>query len=72
MLIIFIKVGQTHIEEVKLAEEIYEKLKSDTSISYSEIANKAFDAGRKKLALKVRHNPNLNMCGVFIYSLLKF
>ncbi|ODM96537.1 Vacuolar protein sorting-associated protein 16 [Orchesella cincta] len=47
------KVGQTHIEEGKLADEIYEKLKSDTNISYSEIANKAFESGRKKLALKL-------------------
>lgn len=41
------------MEEGRLADEIYEKLKSDTNISYSEIANKAFDSGRKKLALKV-------------------
>lgn len=57
------KVGQTHIEEGKLADEIYEKLKSDTSISYSEIANKAFDAGRKKLALKV-----VAICNLLISS----
>lgn len=42
-----------NIDEDKLAAEIHSKLKSDPSISYSEIANKALDAGRKKLALSV-------------------
>ena len=48
--------GQNHIPEIQLASEIHNKLKSDSSISYSEIANKAFDAGRKKLALSVRQH----------------
>ena len=51
--ILSVKVGQLHIEESKLANEIYSKLKSDSAVSYSEIANKAFEAGRKRLALSV-------------------
>ncbi|CAG7833384.1 unnamed protein product, partial [Allacma fusca] len=47
------KVGQAHVNDVQLAREIHSKLKSDSSVSYSEIANKAFDAGRKKLALQL-------------------
>lgn len=47
------KVAQTHVEEGRLAAEIYSKLKADPHISYSEIANKASEAGRKRLALNV-------------------
>jgi len=42
-----------HIDEATLAKEIYHKLKLDSSISYSEISEKAFKAGRDKLALNV-------------------
>jgi len=43
-----------HIEDEKLAAEIHKKLKSDPGATYSEIADKAFELGRKKLALNVR------------------
>jgi len=46
-------VSQTHVEEDRLAAEINAKFRSDSAVSYSEISNKAFEAGRKALALKV-------------------
>ena len=60
-----IKVGQTHVDENRLAAEINAKLKSDSNISYSEIANKAFEAGRKRLALNVRNLITFNLHNSF-------
>ena len=42
-----------HIEDGKLASEIQSRMKSDVGAIYSEIADKAFELGRKKLALNV-------------------
>lgn len=50
-----------NIDEDQLAADIYAKLKTDPSISYSEIANKAFDTGRKKLALSVSYGSTNTM-----------
>ncbi|XP_065335778.1 vacuolar protein sorting-associated protein 16 homolog isoform X2 [Cloeon dipterum] len=47
------KVGQTHLQDDVVAREIADKLGQAPGISYTEIANKAIDANRSQLALKL-------------------
>ncbi|XP_078037953.1 vacuolar protein sorting 16 [Augochlora pura] len=47
------KVKQTQLDEEQIAEEIADKLGYAPGVSYSEIAEKAADSGRKQLAIKL-------------------
>jgi len=46
-------VSQTHLQDEIVAREIANKLGQAPGISYTDIANKAIDAHRNQLALKV-------------------
>ncbi|XP_076239321.1 vacuolar protein sorting 16 isoform X2 [Calliopsis andreniformis] len=47
------KVKQTQLDKEQIAEEIADKLGYAPGVSYSEIAKKAADCGRKQLAIKL-------------------
>ena len=47
------KVKQVQLDKEQLAEEIAAKLGYAPGVSYSEIAERAADCGRKQLAIKV-------------------
>ncbi|XP_070168587.1 vacuolar protein sorting-associated protein 16 homolog [Polyergus mexicanus] len=47
------KVKQTQLDKEQIAEEIADKLGYAPGVSYSEIARKAADCGRKQLAIKL-------------------
>lgn len=44
---------QTQLDKEQIAEEIADKLGYAPGVSYSEIAKRATDCGRKQLAIKV-------------------
>lgn len=44
---------QTQLDKEQIAEEIADKLGYAPGVSYSEIAKRAADCGRKQLAIKV-------------------
>lgn len=47
------QVKQTRLDKEQIAEEIADKLGYAPGVSYSEIAKRAADCGRKQLAIKV-------------------
>jgi vacuolar protein sorting-associated protein 16 len=55
------QVGQTHLQDDVVAREIANKLGQAPGISYTDIANRAIDAHRNQLALKVVET-SLNFC----------
>jgi hypothetical protein len=48
-----LQVKQTQLDKEQIAEEIADKLGYAPGVSYSEIAKRAADCGRKQLAIKV-------------------
>ena len=48
---------QTQLDKEQIAEEIADKLGYAPGVSYSEIAVRAADCGRKQLAIKVNCTP---------------
>lgn len=54
---------QTQLDKEQIAEEIADKLGYAPGVSYSEIAKRAADCGRKQLAIKVN---------LLIYEYIKY
>jgi len=60
-------VKQTQLDKEQIAEEIADKLGYAPGVSYSEIAKRAADCGRKQLAIKVNLFILINILYIILY-----
>jgi len=62
------KVQQTHLDDDQIARDINVKLGMTPGVSYSEIANKAFECGKTDLAIRVSICQILStFCDIYLF-----
>lgn len=59
---------QTQLDKEQIAEEIADKLGYAPGVSYSEIAKRAADCGRKQLAIKVSLLIYMNILNIIHFT----